>query len=168
MHWLCASLGLVNFCVYSMKSLMPKLNIKMKQNDVCIDHLEWFNSLRTRHSCLCFPLMVKQYLSIWEQNMLIYFKIRRCVHYSQANLLDWLWTLQVYSWWLSAGLVLFWPCFVSWWWVGGGDFSKVVATFSRVGGSFDLSWPPPEMSEKFHLFEFGVMCCMLSTFHVSS
>ena len=31
-----------------------------------------------------------------------------------------------------------------------------------------LLWPPPGMSEQSHLFEFGIMCCMLSTFHVSS
>ena len=30
-----------------------------------------------------------------------------------------------------------------------------------------FSWPPPGMAEQSHLLEFGVMCCMLSTFHVS-
>ena len=47
-------------------------------------------------------------------------------------------------------------------WVGG--FSKVVATFSHVDGSLNLFWPPPGISEWSHLFEFGVMYCMLSTF----
>ena len=35
---------------------------------------------------------------------------------------------------------------------GAGGFSNVVATFNHV----------------FYRFEFGIMCCMLSTFHVSS
>ena len=49
-------------------------------------------------------------------------------------------------------------------WVGVGGFSKVVATFNHVGeSSFIFLWPP-----RSHLFEFGFMCCMLSTFHVSS
>ena len=32
-------------------------------------------------------------------------------------------------------------------WVGVGGFSKVVATFSHVGRSFNISWPPLGMSE---------------------
>ena len=35
-------------------------------------------------------------------------------------------------------------------------------------GPIIFLWPPPGMSEWSHLFKFGVMCCMLSTFHVSS
>ena len=30
---------------------------------------------------------------------------------------------------------------------GLGGFSKVMATFNHVGGSFNLFWPPPGMSE---------------------
>ena len=41
---------------------------------------------------------------------------------------------------------------------GGGGFSKVVATFNHVGRS--LIYPI--------FLEFGIMCCMLSTFHMSS
>ena len=55
-------------------------------------------------------------------------------------------------------------------WVGFGDFSKVMTTFSYVGGSFNLfmSTTGDVCIIQFNLFQFGVMCCMLSTFHVSS
>ena len=51
---------------------------------------------------------------------------------------------------------------------GVESFSKAGVTFSHVGGPFNLSVPPLGMSEWSHLFEIGVMCCMLSPFHVSS
>ena len=52
-------------------------------------------------------------------------------------------------------------------WVGVGGFSKVVATSIHVGEYFKL-FTPLEMFGWTHLFEFGIMCCMLHTFHVSS
>ena len=47
-------------------------------------------------------------------------------------------------------------------------FSKVVATFNHMGWSLKFLWPPMGISELSHLFEFNVMHCMLSTFHVLS
>ena len=52
-------------------------------------------------------------------------------------------------------------------WVGVGAFSKIVVTFNHVMVPLIYLWPPLGMSEKSHLFEFGIMY-MLSTFHVSS
>ena len=49
-------------------------------------------------------------------------------------------------------------------WVGVGGFSKVVATFSYVGGSFIFWWPPPVGVWIIPSFQLVVMCCMLSTF----
>ena len=43
---------------------------------------------------------------------------------------------------------------------GGGGFSDVVATFSQVGRSFNILWPPPVVSKQSHLFEFGVLFWM--------
>ena len=40
--------------------------------------------------------------------------------------------------------------------------------FLWSGGLLIYWWPSPGMSEESQLFEFGVMCCMLITFHVSS
>ena len=51
---------------------------------------------------------------------------------------------------------------------GWRSISWVVATFNHVGGSFNLSMAATGDVWKIPFFEFGVMCCMLSTFHVSS
>ena len=44
-------------------------------------------------------------------------------------------------------------------WVGVGGFSKVVATFSHVGGSFNLFMATPGMSDN-PIFSNYVMCCI--------
>ena len=49
---------------------------------------------------------------------------------------------------------------------GGGGFSMVVATFSHVGGSLIFYGHHWGCLNNPIFFEFGVMCCMLSTFHV--
>ena len=55
-------------------------------------------------------------------------------------------------------------------WVGSwGSISWVEAIFDHMGGYFNISkCHQPGMFQYSHLFEFGVMCCMLSTSHVSS
>ena len=47
-------------------------------------------------------------------------------------------------------------------------FLWVVATFNHVGGSFNLFMATTGDVWISHLFEFGIICCTLSTFHVSS
>ena len=51
---------------------------------------------------------------------------------------------------------------------GLGAFLRWWSPSTMWAGLLIYLWPPPGMSEQSHLFEFGIMCCMLSTFHVSS
>ena len=53
-------------------------------------------------------------------------------------------------------------------WVGLGAFIRWWPPSIMWAGLLIYLWPPPGMSEQSNLFEFGIMCCMLSTFHVSS
>ena len=56
-------------------------------------------------------------------------------------------------------------------WVGGwglGAFLKWWPPSTMWAGPLIFLWPPPGVSEYSHIFKFGFMCYMLSTFQMSS
>ena len=74
------------------------------------------------------------------------------------------WYSFVAKWSPQYFFVSVWPMWISGW--GLGAFLRWWPPSSMWADPLIYLWPPPGMSEKYHLFEFGITCCMLHTFHI--